>query len=329
LLTRNVVRVPVGRQREWSDRLDLILVNPSAGAGRAGRAVSSLRDFILKNDWEVELVVTADAADLAQQARAAATRGHKRILVLGGDGTFRVLLNALHDHRDVILGVIPAGGGNDLASALGIPLDTIQAAALCKTGEPRLIDAVRVRTAAGEERFYAGGGGLGLDAEAAFLAATFFRNWKGRFRYIAAALRAFQRFVPLDVRVTMYSQDWEGPRVLEQNVLLLGILNTPSYGGGLRVTPHAKLDDGSLDLVAVAHLNAPEVVALLPVLMLSGNLRTRRVQRFSIQRAQIESNRPAQFHGDGEILGMTPLEVEVLPRFIRILAPKKAAGRTQ
>jgi len=314
--------------REWSDRLDLILVNPSAGAGRAARAVPALRDFILKSEWEAELVVTADAADLAQQARAAAARGYQRILVLGGDGTFQVLLNALSDCPDVILGVIPAGGGNDLASALGIPRNPIRAAALWKAGEPRFIDAVRVRASADAQRFYAGGGGLGLDAEAAFLAATSFRNWKGRFRYITAALRAFQRFAPLKVRVTMYSQDWEGPRVLEQNVLLLGILNTPSYGGGLRVTPHAKVDDGSLDLVAVAHLSVPEVVALLPALALSGELRTRRVQRFSIERAYIESNHPAQFHGDGEILGMTPLEVEVLPRFIRILAPRHNAGRS-
>lgn len=268
-------------------------------------------------------MVSADAAGLAQQARAAAARGHKRILAFGGDGTFQVLLNALGNHPEVTLGVIPAGGGNDLASALDIPRDPIQAVALLKTGEPRSIDAVRVRTEAGEQRFYAGGGGLGLDAEASFLASTTFRNWKGRFRYIAAALRAFQRFVPLEIKATMYSQDWEGPRLLEQSVLLLGILNTPSYGGGLRVTPHAKLDDGSLDLVAVADLKVPEVFALLPALALSGELRTRRVQRFSIQRVRIESSRPARFHGDGEILGMTPLEAEVLPRFIRILAPKR------
>lgn len=303
--------------------MDLILVNPSADAGRAARAVPGLRDFVRKNNWEVEVVVSADAADLAQRARAAAASGHKRILAFGGDGTFQVLLNALCNHPDVTLGVIPAGGGNDLASALGIPRDPIQAAALLKTGEPRFIDAVGVRTAAGERRLYAGGGGLGLDAEASFLAATSFRNWKGRFRYIAAALRAFQRFAPLEIKATMYSQDWEGPRLLEQNVLLLGILNTPSYGGGLRVTPHAKLDDGSLDLVAVADLKGLEVFALLPALVLSGELRTRRVRRFSIQRVRIESRRPARFHGDGEILGMTPLEVEVLPRFIRILAPKR------
>jgi diacylglycerol kinase (ATP) len=319
----------ISRQREWSDRLDLILVNPSAGAGRAARVLPALRDFILKNAWEAELLVTSDAKDLTQQARSSAARGHRRILVVGGDGTFQVLLNALSDFPDITLGVIPAGGGNDLATALGIPRDPVQAAALLRTGEPRFIDAVRVRTAAGEQRFYAGGGGLGLDAEASFLAATSFRNWKGRFRYIAAALRAYQRFAPLEVRVTMYSQDWEGPRVLEQNVLLLGILNTPSYGGGLRVTPYAKVDDGSLDLVALAHLSVPEVVALFPALALSGKLRTRRVQRFSIQRAHIESSHPAQFHGDGEILGTKPLEVEVLPRFMRILAPKQTAGRSQ
>jgi diacylglycerol kinase (ATP) len=301
---------------------DLILVNPLAGAGRAGRAVPALLEYLRVSDWRAELIITSDAQDLAHQARAAATKGHSRILVLGGDGTFQVLVNALGNHPDVTLGVIPAGGGNDLAKALGLPRDLIRAAALLRIGEPRYIDAVRVRTASGEERFYAGGGGLGLDAEAAHLAANAFCNWKGRFRYVAAALFAFPRFASLEIRATMYSKDWDAPRVLEKKVLLLGILNTPSYGAGLRVAPSAKLDDGKLDLVALADLNLFQILALLPSLLLSGELCTQRMERFSIERVHIESSRPARYHGDGEILGLTPLVAEVVPRFIRVLAPK-------
>jgi diacylglycerol kinase (ATP) len=280
---------------------------------------------MLESNWNSELVTTVDAEDLTRRARTAASQGYKRILALGGDGTFHVLLNALAHHPDITLGVIPAGGGNDLATTLGIPYDPIQAATLLKDGEARSIDAVRVRAASGEEHFYAGGGGLGLDAEAAHLAATVFGRRKGRFRYIAAALRALQHFAPLQVRVTMYSQDWVGPQTLESKVLLLGLLNTPSYGAGLRLAPHAKLDDGNLDLLALANLNVFEILALLPALILSGELHTQRTQRFSITRAHIESSRPAKFHGDGEILGMTPLDVEVMPRFIRILAPRRNA----
>jgi diacylglycerol kinase (ATP) len=99
-------------------------------------------------------------------------------------------------------------------------------------------------------------------------------------------------------------------------------MNTPSYGAGLRVTPSAKLDDGKLDLVALAELNFYQIQALLPALLLSGELCTQHTERFSIERAHIESSRPARYHGDGEIFGMTPLEVEVVPQFIRVLAPK-------
>jgi diacylglycerol kinase (ATP) len=278
--------------------------------------------------WNAELVTTKDAADFERRARAAAAQGHKRILALGGDGTFQVLLNALACCPDVTLGIIPAGGGNDLAKALSIPGDPLQAAALLRDGEPRSIDVVCVRTANGEKRLYAGGGGLGLDAEAAHLAATTFANWKGRFRYIASLLRALQSFAPRQVRVTIYSPDWHGPRTQESKVLLLGFFNTPSYGAGLRVAPHAKLDDGRLELLAVADLNALEILALLPALIFFGELRTRRIQRFSITHAHIEAASPARFHGDGEILGMTPLEVEILPRFIRILAPKRSTKST-
>jgi diacylglycerol kinase (ATP) len=305
---------------------DLILVNPSAGGGRGARAADALRNFIRQSNWHAELVTTANAADLEQRARTAAAKGYKRILALGGDGTFQILLNALALHPDVTLGIIPAGGGNDLAKALGIPRDPIQATAILRDGEPRSIDVVRVRTSNGQERLYAGGGGVGLDADAAHLAATTFANWKGRFRYIAALLHALHQFAPLQVRATIHSPDWHGPQTQQSKVLLLGFLNTPSYGAGLRVAPHAKLDDGKLELLAVADLNALEILALLPALILFSELRSRRIQRLSITRAHIESDPPARFHGDGEILGMTPLEVEILPHFIRVLAPKRHTG---
>ena len=303
---------------------DLILVNSFAGGGRAARATDSLLKFLHTNNWPAELVTTADAADLERRAQAAAAQGHKRILALGGDGTFHVLLNALALHPDVTLGIIPAGGGNDLAAALGIPRDPIQAAALLSNGESRSIDVVRVRTANGQTRLYVGGGGLGLDADAAQLAATTFANWKGRVRYIAALLRALQQFTPLQVRATIYSQDWHGPQTQESKFLLLGFLNTPSYGAGFRVAPHAKLDDGKLEFLAVPNLSPFEILALLPALILTGKLRTRRIQRLSITRAHIEADPPARFHGDGEMLGVTPLEVEILPRFIRVLAPGRS-----
>ena len=146
---------------------DLLLVNPVAGGGRSARAVHELREFANRRGWNVEICVTASAEELVAKAREAATTGRKRIFVLGGDGTFQLFMNAVSDYPEIILGVIPAGGGNDLAAALGLPADPVAAAALLLDGEICELDVVKVRTADGRERLYTGGGGVGLDAEAA------------------------------------------------------------------------------------------------------------------------------------------------------------------
>jgi diacylglycerol kinase (ATP) len=303
---------------------DLLLVNPAAGGGRASEALRDLPEFARQSGWQVEICLTQNPDDLAAQAQKAAEAGRKRILVLGGDGTFQVLLNALAAFREVILGVIPAGGGNDLAAALGLPPDPLQAAALLLHGETCELDAVRVRTSDGKERLYSGGGGVGLDAEAARYASGAYRNLRGRLRYVLAAIRALFGFHALRVRIRM-----EGSPVqnLDAMVLLVGVLNTPSYGAGLCLAPGAKTDDGKLDLVLLDDLKATEILALLPALLWRGELRTKRVRRFSVERVWIETDRLCWFHGDGELLGTTPVQISVVPRAIRILRPaRKAAG---
>jgi diacylglycerol kinase (ATP) len=299
---------------------DLLFVNPAAGGGRAGNALPGLRKFASQRGWNVQICVTESPIDLATKARTAAETGRNRLLVLGGDGTFQVLLNAVADHPQLILGVIPAGGGNDLAAALDLPSDPVQAAALLLEGEVCFLDAAKVRTADGREWLYTGGGGVGLDAAAARYANGTFRHLRGRLRYVLAAIRALVGFHAIQVRIIVGAKE---PQVLEATVLLAGILNTPSYGSGLCLAPDAKTDDGSLELVLLENLPAFQILRLLPALASRGDLKTNRVHRFSTQCVRIETKLPCWFHGDGELLGMTPVEVSVVPRAIRMLRPAR------
>jgi diacylglycerol kinase (ATP) len=303
---------------------DLILVNPAAGGGHATEVLPDLREFVKQHGWKVEICVTQNSDDLAARAREAAETGRKHILVLGGDGTFQVLLNALADHPETILGVLPAGGGNDLAMALGLPPDPIQAAALILAGETCHLDAVRVQTANGSVWLYAGGGGVGLDAEAARFASGAYRNLRGRLRYLLAVIRALFGFHAIRVRIDMAGSD---PQNLEVTALLVGVLNTPSYGAGLYLAPGAKADDGMLQLVVLDELSLHEILTLLPALMLQGKLKTERLRRFSVERVRIETEAPCWFHGDGELLGMTPVEISVAPRAICVLCPTRKVAR--
>ena len=300
---------------------DLVLVNPAAGGGLAQDVLPALKNFAVRRGWPAEFRSTYSPENLAVEARKGAAEGRRRIFVLGGDGTFQVLLNALAGASSVVLGVIPAGGGNDLAAAIGLPRDPLLAADLLLDGQPVFLDAALARTADGKERLYTGGGGVGLDAEAARYAGGVFRNLRGRPRYLLSAVRALMGFHSLRLRALIGT----GEQVeINANVLLLGVLNTPSYGAGLRLAPDAKIDDGKLDLVLMEDLSVLEVLALLPSLAYRGELRTARIRRFSVERVRIEADRPCSFHGDGEILGNTPVEVEVVPNAVRILRPRNA-----
>jgi diacylglycerol kinase (ATP) len=219
---------------------------------------------------------------------------------------------------DVVLGILPGGGGNDFADALGLPGDGAAAARAILTGEPRCVDLARARTADGRERLYLGGGGLGVDAEAARHASGALRHLPGKARYIASALRALWRYRPPKVRAE-FPQSALPP--LEMNALLAAVLNTPSYGAGIRLAPEARVDDGWLDFAMVEERSLLSALGLLPGLLRSGELHTTRMQRVRAQRIRLITWPECLFHGDGEILGPTPVEIEVAPRAARVLAP--------
>ncbi len=304
------------------EQRDVLLVNPCAGGGRAAKALQQLKEFARKRDWAVEIRETDSPEALAAEACKAKAQGYSRMFVLGGDGTFQVALNAVGAHADVALGILPAGGGNDLAAALGLPMNAVRSAELLLGGETGFLDAARMRCAGGIERLYCGGGGVGLDAEAASYAGGVYSKMRGRWRYIFSALHALLGFRGVTVRATIEGEkttEWSG------KALLLAALNTPSYGAGLHLAPEAKYDDGELDLVMIANLNFFEVLAILPGLAFRGELRTKRVRRMRIKKVKIETDGERRFHGDGEIIGSTPVEVEVVPQAVRILKPRREA----
>ena len=295
----------------------VVYMNPAAGGGRTLAHIPRIHKVFETAHVPAEFIHVERAGDLEKNARAAIKSGKRLLFALGGDGTFHELVNAAYG-ADVVLGVLPAGGGNDFAAALQLPKDPVAAAEAVLRGEPKRVDLASVRTADGRVRLYAGGGGLGIDAEAARLANGAFRRFPGRSRYIASALRAFFGFRAIGVRAEFPGSEF--PPV-EVEALVAAVLNTPSYGAGIRLAPDARLDDGWLDAVMVEDLSFFQVLALLPHLMRSGELRTTRVKRFRARAVKYSTNRPCMFHGDGEILGPTPVEIDIVLEAIRVLVP--------
>lgn len=294
----------------------VVFVNPRAGGGRARKCLSSIKRILAEHPCHAEFMFTESAEALQSQARSAIQAGRRALIAMGGDGTLQALVNVAHG-REVVLGILPTGGGNDFAAALGLPKNPIAAAAAILLAKPRWVDVLCARTADGSRRLYVGGGGVGLDADAANYSDTY-TQLPGRARYIASALRALREFKPLRVRAEFPGSELPP---MEVPALLAGALNTPSYGAGLRLAPDARIDDGLLTTLLLRNLSAAQVLAAVLRLLARGDLPESYVTRVSATRVRLTTDRECRFHGDGEILGPAPVEIEVLHKAVSVLAP--------
>jgi diacylglycerol kinase (ATP) len=294
----------------------LVIVNPVAGGGRAARAEPFIASYLAEQGRSVQFVHSRSSDDVREQAARAAASGYRYVVALGGDGAFHHLVEGVIG-TEAIAGFFPAGNGNDIALALGIPPDPVRAADAFLHSKPRAIDLIRVQFSGGRVAHYICAGGMGLDAEAAHLANTRFRTWPGVTRYIAGALWTFFHEPPFELQAELDGVRWAG------RALFAAVANAPSYGSGIRIAPDARLDDGWLNVVLVGEVSWTRLFEAIPILLTSGDLRFEEVSRYRCKRVALQTNRPAKVHGDGELLGESPAEFEILPGAIQVMTPQE------
>jgi len=301
-------------------------VNPVAGGGRAERNLRGVRLAFERAGYPAEFVVAASAANMETRIRTAIARGARILFAMGGDGTLQVLVNAVgatrSEENNVVIGILPSGGGNDFAAALRLPKSPVAVVKALRRMTVRSVDVLHARTGDGVLRLFLGGGGVGLDVDAARHASGWYRRWPGRSRYLASVLRAWREFQPLNVRVEF--PDDELPAI-ESQVMVAAVLNTPSYGAGLRVAPDARIDDGFLDVSILKSLTAAQVGRAIPRLFATGKLPDSYFIRKKSRTVILQTDRARLFHADGEIVGPAPVRIEVVPNAIRVLAPASSA----
>ncbi|HUJ29716.1 MAG TPA: diacylglycerol kinase family protein [Candidatus Acidoferrum sp.] len=292
----------------------IVIVNPAAGGGLARKSAPAVEDYLKSQGLRVELSESKNPEDLRDRAARAAASGFQHVVALGGDGTFQKVVEGILGTK-AVAGFFPAGNGNDMARALGIPRDPVRAADAFLHSRPRAIDMVRARLSGGRHAHYICAGGMGLDAEAAYLANTRFKDLPGASRYLAGALRSFFDGAAFDLSAEIDGTKWFG------RAMLAVVANAPWYGSGFCIAPRAEVDDGWLDVVLVREVTWTRLFEAVPILLTSGDLQFEEVERFRCWRLKLETDRPVKVHGDGELLGESPAEFEILPRAVRVMIP--------
>jgi diacylglycerol kinase (ATP) len=270
-------------------------------------------------EWRIGMPGASDEADI--------------ILLLGGDGTIHRHLSQLVKVGLPVL-VVPAGSGNDFARALGFRglRDSLAAwRRFCGARENvRAIDLGMIRPLqdVGEigaphqvARYFCSVAGLGLDAEVARRASALPRWLRGHGGYALTLVATMFRFAPFPLKILVADEAGRWTLHSDQPTTLAAFANTSIYGGGMRIAPHARVDDGQLDVCVIGRVDRFKFACMFPTVYFGRHLRLREVDSFQAARVRVETETPLEIYGDGESICRTPAEISVEARALNVLAP--------
>lgn len=284
-----------------------IIANPNAGKGRAFRHANKAMSLLERCGSGGTLAKTRDVGDVARILRECLGRGEKRFAVCGGDGTIHQVVNAIAN-TDAVLGIIPCGGGNDLARALGIPVHLESAVGILARGEPTRIDLGRIG-----ERFFGTIASVGFDAAVAERVNEGKGKFSGSFRYVVSALRTLKSFEATDVEIKGDKETYKG------KIFLGAIGNAPYYGGGMRMVPGATVNDGHLALCVIKEISKLTVLRSLLRVYQGSHIEMPFVYTAHSKALEIDTPEPEWIYADGEPICKTPARVEVSEGALRVM----------
>ena len=294
----------------------IVAINPQASFGRSRAVGPAVVHTLRAAGHDVTSLTEPDFEQLLAAAAHELTTKPDALVVVGGDGMVNLGVNLVAT-TGTPLGIVPSGTGNDMSRGLSIPVGNTEAAieALLEalTRPPRVIDAGLVTHPDGSTSWYACVLSAGFDA-IVNERANLMRWPRGRQRYNLALLRELAMLKPIRYRLEL-----DGI-ASETDAVLVAVGNNTSLGGGMLVTPDASLDDGLLDVLVVQPLSRTAFLRIFPRVFKGTHVTDPRVSISRARRIRIDAADIVAY-ADGERVAALPIEVEVRPGALRVLAP--------
>ena len=297
-----------------------VILNPAAGSGNS---VAHVRSSVAAIS-EAELRESDGPTAIEPLVRTAVADGFRRIVAAGGDGTVSQVASALFaaggGRSGLECGILPIGTGNDLAQALGIPLQLDRAIEIVLGGAARRIDAVVCdssgRSGAGAGPIHAWNavvGGFG-GSVSSYLTPAQKRRW-GRLAYLRGAISELRELTPHAVRIEI-----DGT-TRELDLLMLVVANGSHTGGGIPLAPEAQVDDGALDVVGIEARGIPALLGLVPRVIFGDHLARSGIFQARGRTLRVEADTGFHYNRDGEQWGSGAAEFELRPEALAFVRP--------
>ncbi len=295
----------------------VVIVNPRSGGGLTERRWAQLVGPLAEGLGSFDTRFTERAGDGRRLAAEESAAGRTLVVALGGDGTIsEVADGVLASGKPVDLGIIPHGTGGDFRRTLDLPEDIREAGRRVRDSAARVVDAGKVTFSTGV-RHFVNVASFGFSAEVASRANRSSKSFGAKAAFLGATLRALASHDNADLFVSV-----DGAAGRRMTVLLGAVGNGRFFGGGMKICPDSRLDDGLLDLVTVGDLGRVEILAKIHRLYAGTHLTMDDVQLTRGRSIVVTpaDGRTIPVEIDGETPGTLPATFEIVPGALRLRA---------
>lgn len=287
---------------------NVVIVNPTAGRGEAGKQVPRIRRCLgpIADQWIWHF--TRGPGDAEHRASEAAAAGAELIVAVGGDGTLHEVANGIIGSTST-LGLIPFGTGNDLARALSIHGNVDVACRAILDGETIDLDVgVIDGNGTGGERHFLVIAGTGFDARTAQTVNNGVRWLAGAAAYVYGALTTLAAFKPFQLALTL-----DDGEQIQRPAMFCSVANASTTGGGMKIAPEARVDDGRFDICLAGEVSKLTLVHQLTKVFKGEHVHHTAVSMHKASSITLDADPPQPLLIDGEVVGMTPATIKMLP----------------
>jgi YegS/Rv2252/BmrU family lipid kinase len=297
-----------------------LIANPAAGTHRSRHIAAHVVELLGQRNIEFDLEFTA-APKHAAEIAVRSCKDFDAIVAIGGDGTVHEVVNGLmkvSEEKRPVLGVVPAGSGNDFAHAIAVPTKSDHALVHALGNEPSAVDLGVMTDEHGKREFFDNTTGIGFDSVVTIRSHKL-PVLRGFLMYLTAVIQTILlNHNAITMQIETEEQKWE------QSNLLLTMCNGPREGGGFMMAPEAKIDDGILHYAMIKKVSRPMMFRLIPEVMNGTHGRFQQVTMGSCRRMSVSADRPMYIHCDGEIYSGFGTDVrkvifEVLPGALKVV----------
>jgi diacylglycerol kinase (ATP) len=289
--------------------LNCFIVNKISGNGRALRVWNQIEKRLQEKNVNYCVRFTQKPKHATSIVQELISKEKVNVIVaVGGDGTIHEVINGLIGNN-IPLGIIPAGSGNDFSRGLGISLNPDKALDRILNDEPQMIDIGLI-----DSTYFGTVTGIGFDGKVAHVVNNSIQKKifnivrMGHLSYIISAIKVLFQYSPTDLSIVIDNKLYNF-----QKVWLIAVANLPFYGGGMIICPKAKSNDGLFDICIVQGMTKFEFLRIFPLVFKGMHISSPSVKIMKGKEIDIYSPTPLMIHGDGEMMGQTPVRIRIEP----------------